>query len=123
MTDKKRGRPSVKKTDEEPFVSISLPTPRACWAFRNENKDKVAMYRARMSDAEIIKQYEVLHDPKILGKVWMGYYKTISKPHDLSDLLSVSAFLDLLPMFLCDFSEKILLMGAAYLDIVIGGQA
>ena len=50
MTDKKRGRPTVKKKDEHHITGCSLPPARVCIDYRNRNRDVILAFREKYGD-------------------------------------------------------------------------
>ena len=122
MTDKKRGRPSVKKDEQNPMGYISLPTPRACLAFREANKDSIAAYRSKHPDKWIIKTYESLHDPESLSELFYNTYKIVMATYNPESLVSGMIILNRIPTILSGFEKCVLLMGGAYFDVILGGK-
>lgn len=123
MTDKKRGRPTVKKKDEGRMFGCSLPTGRECIEFRKRNLDETRAFRKQYGDDRLIRDYEALSNPKLLARIYEDMIDTLIKavfqaPDDISSMMTV---LNAIPAAVATIHNKLILMGAAYFDILLEG--
>ena len=117
MTDKKRGRPTVKKKDEHHITGCSLPPARVCIDYRNRNRDVILAFREKYGDDKIIRDYEALSDPTILSAFYERMSNAVVKSMDVDTPLPINAII------LTSLAEAVKLqvikMGAAYYDILL----
>ena len=117
MTDKKRGRPPVKKMDEHHITGCSLPPARVCIDYRNRNRDVILAFREKYGDDKIIRDYEALSDPTILSAFYERMSNAVVKSMDVDTPLPINAII------LTSLAEAVKLqvikMGAAYYDILL----
>lgn len=118
MTDKKRGRPTVKKKDEPHIIGCSLPTARVCIDYRNRNRDVILAFREKYGDDKIIREYESLSDPTILSAVYERMSDAVVKSVDVNTPLLITA-LRVVPNLVAAIHLEVIKMGAAYYDILL----
>ena len=118
MTDKKRGRPTVKKKDEPHIIGCSLPTARVCIDYRNRNRDVILAFREKYGDDKIIQEYETLSDPTILSAVYERMSDAVVKSVDVNTPLLITA-LRVIPNLFAAINHEVVKMGAAYYDILL----
>lgn len=115
MTDKKRGRPPVKKKDEPHIIGCSLPPARVCIDYRNRNRDVILAFREKYGDDNIIQEYEALSDPTILSAVYERITGAMVRSIDVKTSLLITA----VPDAIAAINLQIVRMGAAYYDILL----
>lgn len=118
MTDKKRGRPTVKKKDEHHITRCSLPPARVCIDYRNRNRDVILAFREKYGDDKIIQEYESLSDPTILSAVYERMTDAVVKSVDVNTSLLITA-LRVVPNLVAAIHLEVIKMGAAYYDILL----
>lgn len=118
MTDKKRGRPPVKKKDEHHITGCSLPPARVCIDYRNRNRDVILAFREKYGDDKIIQEYESLSDPTILSAVYERMTDAVVKSVDVNTSLLITA-LRVVPNLVAAIHLEVIKMGAAYYDILL----
>lgn len=118
MTDKKRGRPTVKKKDEHHITGCSLPPARVCIDYRNRNRDVILAFREKYGDDKIIQEYESLSDPTILSAVYERMTDAVVKSVDVNTSLLITA-LRVVPNLVAAIHLEVIKMGAAYYDILL----
>lgn len=118
MTDKKRGRPTVKKKDEHHITGCSLPPARVCIDYRNRNRDVILAFREKYGDDKIIQEYEALSDPTILSAVYERMTDAVVKSVDVNTSLLITA-LRVVPNLVAAIHLEVIKMGAAYYDILL----
>lgn len=125
MTDKKRGRPTVKKKDEHHITGCSLPTARVCIDYRNRNRDVILAFREKYGDDKIIQEYEALSDPTILSGVYermtdavVSSVGAVVSSVDVNTPLLITA-LRVVPELVAAINIQVIEMGAAYYDILL----
>lgn len=118
MTDKKRGRPTVKKKDEHHITGCSLPSARVCIDYRNRERDVVLAFREKYGDDMIIREYEALSDPTILSAVYVRMTDALVKSIDVKTPLLITATM-VIPAAVTAVKMEIIKMGAAYYDICL----
>lgn len=121
MTDKKRGRPTVKKKDEHHITGCSLPPARVCIDYRNRNRDVILAFREKYGDDKIIREYEALSDPTILSAVYERMSDAVVKSIDVNTPLLITAIM-VVPAVVTAVKLQIIKMGAAYYDIILGSE-
>lgn len=118
MTDKKRGRSTVKKKDEHHITGCSLPTARVCIDYRNRNRDVILAFREKYGDDKIIREYEALSDPTVLGTVYERISEAVVKSIDVNMPILLIAVM-LAPTIVAAVKSQVVKMGAAYYDILL----
>lgn len=118
MTDKKRGRPTVKKKDEHHITRCSLPPARVCIDYRNRNRDVILAFREKYGDDKIIREYEALSDPTVLGTVYERISEAVVKSIDVNTPILLIAVM-LAPTIVAAVKSQVVKMGAAYYDILL----
>lgn len=118
MTDKKRGRPPVKKKDEHHITGCSLPPARVCIDYRNRNRDVILAFREKYGDDKIIREYEALSDPTVLGTVYERISEAVVKSIDVNTPILLIAVM-LAPTIVAAVKSQVVKMGAAYYDILL----
>ena len=118
MTDKKRGRPTVKKKDERHITGCSLPPARVCIDYRNRNRDVILAFREKYGDDKIIQEYEALSDPTKLAAVYESISSAVVKSIDVNTPLLIVAIM-VFPSVVTAVKLQIIKMGAAYYDILL----
>lgn len=118
MTDKKRGRPTVKKTDEKTIAMGYLPTARFCLSYLAQHKDEIKQYREKHGDDRIIADYEALHDAETLSVL---YRRATAAMYDRpsADSWTIPDLLVTIPFTASLIAHSLSVMGAAYYDIIL----
>ena len=119
MTDKKRGRPTVKKTDEKTIARGYLPTARFCLSFLAEHKDEIKQYREKHGDDRIIADYEALHNAETLSETYLKLTQAATDLRVSEHELSIADLLVTIPFTAAMIAHDLTLMGAAYYDIIL----
>lgn len=119
MTDKKRGRPPVKKTDEKTIAMGYLPTARFCLSFLAQHKDEIKQYREKYGDNRIITDYEALHNAVTLSETYLKFTQAATDLRVSKHEVSIAELLFTIPFTAAMVAHELTLMGAAYYDILI----
>lgn len=120
MTDKKRGRPPVKKTDEKTIAMGYLPTARFCLSFLAQHKDEIKQYREKHGDVRIIADYEALHNAETLSNTYLKVTQVATDLRVSKHEVSIADLLVTIPFTAAMVAQQLTLMGAAYYDIILG---
>ena len=120
MTDKKRGRPTVKKTDEKTIAMGYLPTARFCLSYLAQHKDEIKQYREKYGDDRIIADYEALHSAETLSETYLKFTQAATDLRVSEHEISIADLLVTIPFTAAVVAHELTLMGAAYYDIILG---
>ena len=123
MTDKKRGRPTVKKTDEKTIAMGYLPTARFCLSYLAQHKDEIKQYREKHGDDRIIADYEALHNAETLSETYLKLTQAATDLRVSEHELSIADPLVTIPFAAVLIVHELTLMGAAYYDIILEGES
>lgn len=119
MTDKKRGRPPVKKNDEKTIAMGYLPTARFCLSFLAQHYDEIKQYREKHGDDRIIADYEALHNAETLSETYLKLTQAATDLRVSKHELSTAELLFMIPFSAAMVAHELTLMGAAYYDIIL----
>ena len=122
MTDKKRGRPTVKKTEEKTIAMGYLPTARFCLSFLAQHKDEIKQYREKFDDDRIIADYEALHSAQTLSETYLKFSQAATDLRVSKNEMSIADLLFMIPFTAAMVAHELTLMGAAYYDIILGRE-
>lgn len=121
MTDKKRCRPTVKKTEEKTIAMGRLPPARFCLSYLAQHKDEITAYREKHGDDTIIREYESLHDAETLSAL---YRRATAAIYDRPpDSWTIPDLLVTIPFTASLIAHSLSVMGAAYYDIILGRES